>query len=306
MARITLTTVLYNSSADLPSYASAVRPAIAAGAADLILVDNNSPDDSAQSALSLLPEAELLRSPINLGFAGACNLAWSRVKTDYWLLLNPDVEAGPEPIMTLVDWMDEHPTVALCSPLLSHVDGEPWTVARPHDSLWRPILETTRLHKLLPQSVRSTLLLPGHRETPAIIKGWIPGAALVVRSGAVESAGLMDGTLFMYGEDREWCWRFSRSGWDIGVCSRVTLTHRGNTSAISTWSRRERYRQEVEGHLRATRLMRGRVFTWSFALVFGISLLLASLDRRQDIPNRSLQRCRGSLYIYASFRCGGR
>lgn len=296
---MTVTTVLYNSAESLPRYSAALAPAVERGLVRLIAVDNASPDESAATLGRLLPGAELLESRENLGFAGGCNLAWPLVRTRYWMLVNPDVEADAEGIERLVAWMDRHPDVGVASPRLRDSEGREVPVARAQDSLARPIVRGLRLHRLLPARWRTAWLLPGEREAAETVEGWLPGAALIARSEAVAQVGPLDASLFMYGEDREWCWRMARAGWAIGVCREVELVHGHGTSARATWGEGERMRREVAGQLGAARRMRGRLWATAFAMLAGIVLLAESLDPRRS-GSRSARRLRGRLYL----RCG--
>lgn len=293
---VTMTTVLYNSEASLPGYAAALKPSVERGLVRLIAVDNDSPDGSAALLGQLMPGVEMLSNGSNLGFARGCNRAWPEVESRYWMLVNPDVEVDATGIERLVRWMDERPGVGLATPRLRGPDGEAVPVAHPHDSLWRPPVEALRLHKLLSLRQRERRLLPGRASTPEIVNGWVPGAALIARAEAVTTVGPLDERLFMYGEDREWCWRMARAGWGVGVCAEVEFAHGRAVSARATWSEEERARREVAGHLRATRLMRGPLWTRAFALLGGLGLLVDSLDPRRG-EARSARRARGRLYV---------
>jgi GT2 family glycosyltransferase len=52
--------VLYNSTAELAGRLESIRPVIESGRAEAILVDNDSPDDSAGVARRELPRARVL------------------------------------------------------------------------------------------------------------------------------------------------------------------------------------------------------------------------------------------------------
>lgn len=299
---MTVTTVLYNSADQLDAYAGAIGSAVASGLVEVIAVDNASPDQSAAELERLLPQARLIRSPVNGGFASGCNRAWPFVRTRYWLLLNPDVEADAASIARLVDWMDRHPAVGAASPRLHDSEGRPIPVARVHDSLWRPFVELLRLHKLVPEPWRSRLLLSGRAQTPATIAGWVPGAAMIVRSEVVRVAGALDDSLFMYGEDREWCWRIRRSGWLIGVCSDVVLAHVGGSSAEATWGGHERIRREVAGHLRVTCRIHGGLYAHCLAALTALALLAEAVDGRRPATARAQTRLRGLAYLRAASR----
>lgn len=295
-----MTTVLYNSEDTLPRYAEALSPSLEGGLVRVVAVDNASPDDSAALLKRLLPGVELVSSSRNLGFAGGCNLAWPEVKTRYWLLLNPDVEADGAGLGRLVEWMDRHPEVGLASPRLRGDDGEEMPVARAQDSLLRPLVRVLRLHRLLPRRLRSRWLLPGEREEMEIVDGWVSGAALIARSEAVAEVGPLDERLFMYGEDREWCWRMSRAGWQIGFCAEVAFVHGHGTSARATWGERERARREVAGQVAAARLMHGRLWARALGLLAGLVLLAESVLGRKD--RRAGRRMRGGMYLRCALR----
>ena len=55
---------------------------------EIIVVDNNSPDDSAQFIKDNFSEVNLIQSEFNRGFAGGCNLGVRYAKGEYILILN--------------------------------------------------------------------------------------------------------------------------------------------------------------------------------------------------------------------------
>lgn len=59
---------------------------------ELIVVDNASSDQSAEMVSSEFPEARLIASPVNTGYAKGNNLAFVEASGDWLLTLNPDVE----------------------------------------------------------------------------------------------------------------------------------------------------------------------------------------------------------------------
>lgn len=297
---VTVTTVLYNSADTLESYAEGLEPGLRKGFLRVIAVDNASPDRSAAFLRRRLPEANVIANHSNRGFAAGCNSAWPSVTTRYWLLLNPDVQAAPDGIERLVRWMDRRPDVGVASPLLRSPDGRELSVARPPDSLWRPIVEALRLHKLLPNGVRTGLMLAGGRESRERIRGWVPGTALIARTEAVRATGLLDERLFMYGEDVEWCSRMRAHGWAVGVCSDVEFLHDFGRSARKTWGP-DQPAKEVAGQLTAIEVRRGTRWAQAFALISGLALRIESIDPRRSEASRAEARLRGRFYL-RSFR----
>ena len=82
------------------------------------------------------------------------------------------------------------------------------------------------LGKLFPNSPRfarynMTFLDP---DEEAIVDS-VVGAFMMVRREAVEQAGLLDETFFMYGEDLDWAYRIQKNGWKIVYHPRVVVKH---------------------------------------------------------------------------------
>ncbi|HRS67693.1 MAG TPA: glycosyltransferase, partial [Paludibacteraceae bacterium] len=60
--------------------------------AEVIVVDNASTDGSIELMETIFREIRLIKHPRNLGFAAGYNEALSKIKADYYVLLNSDVE----------------------------------------------------------------------------------------------------------------------------------------------------------------------------------------------------------------------
>jgi GT2 family glycosyltransferase len=275
---VSVTVVLYNSDDHLRACLAALDGELRTGFAELIAVDNASPDDSARITVEAVPRVTLIRSPVNRGFAGACNLAWPSVGGRYWLLLNPDVTLDPGTLEELVRWMDEHPSVAVSSPWFRQATrGELAYPGRAFPSISRSLIELLRLHLLLPAGVRGGLLQGPYVKsatTTTTPPDWVPGAAMMLRSQAVEQVGLLDEAFFLYGEDLEWCWRARSSGWGIATCPTAAATHHTSASGRRTWTEEEIDGRIAAGIAQACRKVRGRLYARVYALltVFALSL----------------------------------
>jgi N-acetylglucosaminyl-diphospho-decaprenol L-rhamnosyltransferase len=275
---VSVTLVLYNSDDHLRACLAALRGDLDTGIAELIAVDNASPDGSARITEEAVPWARLIRSPVNRGFAGACNLAWPAVGGRYWLLLNPDVVLDPGALEELVRWMDSHPDVGVASPWLRDATtAEPSYPGRSFPSVSRTLFELLRLHLLLPARLRGELLQGPYVKSVATSTtqpDWVPGAAMMVRSAAVDEVGLLDESFFLYGEDLEWCWRTRSAGWRIATCPTAVATHHAGASSRRTWSDEEVGKRTATGVAKACRLVRGRPYARLYALLTVLALSL--------------------------------
>ena len=259
---VSITIVLYNSAKCVRKTLLSVRDAVGSGFAELLVVDNGSPDEAAQIVEREFPEATLIRSEVNRQYAGGCNLAWPSVRGRYWLLLNPDCVVPEGGLRKLVEWMDRHPQLGAASPELVDSRGRVQSACRRFQSISKSLIELSRLHLLLPERRRSNLFLGSYwKGGEHLDVDWVPGAALLVRREAVVEAGLPSEVVLFYGEDSEWCWRIRKAGWRIGVCGSVTFLHDEGQSTARTWDDEERSRRMLRGVYDAYRQMRGSLYT---------------------------------------------
>ncbi|MFN3376647.1 MAG: glycosyltransferase [Burkholderiaceae bacterium] len=93
--------------------------------ARVIVVDNASDDDTVAQLAARIPQAQVIASPVNLGFGVANNRALDAVDTPYALLLNPDCHIEPEAVAQLVATADAWPEAAIVAPQLLDAQGRP-------------------------------------------------------------------------------------------------------------------------------------------------------------------------------------
>jgi GT2 family glycosyltransferase len=86
--------VAWNSREELARTLPALLPELGEGD-ELIVVDNGSEDGTPEAVAALAPEARVVRSGRNLGFADGCNHGAARARGDLLVVLNPD--AAPRP-----------------------------------------------------------------------------------------------------------------------------------------------------------------------------------------------------------------
>jgi N-acetylglucosaminyl-diphospho-decaprenol L-rhamnosyltransferase len=303
---VTITVVLHRSAAHLEACLASVAEPLAAGEAELIAVDNASPDDSASIVARAQPGARLLRCPTNLGFAAACELARPHVRGRHWLLLNPDVELAPGTVRRLADALDSAPGVAAVSPWLREAGAAASSYpGRRFPAAGRALAELTRLHRLVPQPRRGRWLQGPYvvRGDPAPVPDWLPGTALMLRRATVERVGGLDPSFFLYGEDLDWCWRARRAGWRLAVAD-VTAVHHPSSSARAAMAEQEVQDRIAAGIARAARRHAGRGRAVAYAAVTTVALGLEARDPRRDPPQRAAART-GARAWARTLRRGG-
>ena len=81
--------------------------------AEIIVLDNDSKDDTASFIREQFPSIKLIVLQENLGFGRACNIGVAASVGSFVFLLNPDAVAAPQAIMTLCDFLERHPQVGI-------------------------------------------------------------------------------------------------------------------------------------------------------------------------------------------------
>src|SRR5437660_1777456 len=87
------------------------------------VVDNNSPDKSAEMVAAEFPDVHLIANLNNLGFPAANNQALRQCHSRHAVILNPDTECRPGALAALVRYLDNHPEVGAVGPKLLNTDG---------------------------------------------------------------------------------------------------------------------------------------------------------------------------------------
>jgi GT2 family glycosyltransferase len=192
---------------------------------DLLVVDNGSSDGTVEAVRVAHPNAEVVHSDVNLGFAGGNNLGIERALAngaDHVLILNNDTECERDAVAELVRVATLLPRAgALCSKVL-FVDppGVIWYAGASFD----PRRGYNRRHTgyLQPDG-------PGYRATVETDRAC--GAAMLVPRPALEEVGVFDEALFLYAEDTDWSLRAHAAGYRLYVVGSSVVRHHVSASS---------------------------------------------------------------------------
>jgi len=198
---------------------------------EILVVDNNSPDDSAGMVAAAFPGVRLIANKDNPGFARANNQALRLSAGRHLLLLNPDTEAEPGSLATLVRYLDDHADVGAVGPKLLNTDGSLQHNGRIFPTPRAEFLFHSGLVNLNRAKFERDLIY-GREDFDVV---WqtdiVTGACMMVRRAVMEQVGMLDEDFFMYYEEIEWCWRIRRAGWKIVYVPQARVTHHWMGSA---------------------------------------------------------------------------
>lgn len=224
-APITVVIVAYSSSETIGDSLAALASAAEEGLARVVVVDNASPDGTADRVANEHPWVELVRSPENLGYGRGCNLGFERVRSPFVLFMNADVVIGPDDLRRLLRFQQGRDRAGMTAPATRF----PWTdMFQPvGDALtpWSMVAEASGIPGFAP---KKRPLRPG--EAP-FKTDWLCGAIMLVRSDAFRAVGGFDPRFFLYFEETDLCRRLNAAGWDLWGVGAATATHLAGASA---------------------------------------------------------------------------
>lgn len=200
---------------------------------EVIVIDNDSKDDSVQAIRQGFPLVRLIENTENTGFAKANNQGMAAAQGRYVLLLNSDTVIQRDTIQTMVAFMDRNPITGASGCKIILPDGSlDKACKRGFPTPSASFYYAFGLSKLFPNEPRFNQYQLGYldpdQEYPV---DCLVGAFMLVRRETIEQVGGLDETFFMYGEDIDWCYRIKQAGWGIHYYPRTTIMHYKGGSA---------------------------------------------------------------------------
>jgi GT2 family glycosyltransferase len=188
---------------------------------EIIVVDNNSLNDKPDRIKELFPEVQLIKSSINLGFAGGNNLGIKASKGSFILFLNNDIEVEPDFLEPLVEAFDKYPNAGIVSPKIKFFY---------HDNL----IQYAGYTSLNPYTIRNKLIGLNQTDTGQfdlpLETAYAHGAGMMVRREIINEVGLMPEVYFLYYEEIDWSERIKAHGYSIYFIPQSVILHKESIS----------------------------------------------------------------------------
>jgi N-acetylglucosaminyl-diphospho-decaprenol L-rhamnosyltransferase len=190
----------------------------------IIVVDNASPDRSADVAYQHRAGPTIISANHNGGFGSGCNLGARETTSDAILFVNPDTRLSPGTSDVLLNELAD-PAIAAAGPSVVE-RGAIRAEAAGHEPTLRTIVGHFLLLGRVPGLRRwfPPLQLPAGQHSSMDID-WVGGAVLMVSRALFEEVGGFDESIFMYMEDVDLCRRLRALGYRIRFVPSVTVEH---------------------------------------------------------------------------------
>jgi len=196
---------------------------------ELIVVDNESGDDSAALIRAAVPRAIVIDAGSNTGFAGGCNLGVANATGEYVALLNNDARPGSQWVAAAIETLAADPSIGCIASkvldwdgkLIDYVDGSlTWFGMGYKREAERP--DSTDY------DVAKDVL-------------FATGAAMFMRSDVYREVGGFDERFFMFYEDVDLGWRLNVLGYRVRYVPESLAYHRHHVSMKKYGNFRESY-----------------------------------------------------------------
>lgn len=195
---------------------------------EVIVVDNNSTDDSDCMVEEKFPSVVFIKNKDNKGFSKANNQGVAVAKGEYILFLNPDTVMPEDFLSKTLAYMDAHPEAGALGPRL--IDGKGQfapDAKKSFPSLSVAIFKTTGINKIFSKSPyfnKYYAVHIGEREVAEV--DVLSGCCMLVRRSAMDKAGgPFDEDYFMYCEDVDLSYRIKSAGFKNIYFPEADLIH---------------------------------------------------------------------------------
>lgn len=220
--------VTFNSASVLPPLLDSL-PAGLKGIDDfeVVIVDNDSRDGSAELAEAHLISPTVMRMGRNAGYAAAINAAAATLHPDSDLLiLNPDLRLYPGAVKLLVDRVTTQ-SVGIVVPRNFREDGTTDPTLRREPSILTAWADAVLGGNLAARIGWGEIVGQASRYDRGGSIDWATGSALLVSSRARRAVGEWDESFFLYSEEVDYQRRAREAGFNIVYEPRSQVMHAG-------------------------------------------------------------------------------
>lgn len=247
---------------------------------EVIVVDDNSRDGSADMVAKEFPQVRLVRNKENLMYAKNNNLGMRMSVARYACLLNSDTEITSNAFQALVQFMDTHLDAAACGPRLVNPDGTTQHCVRRFANLRMMILQGLNWHKLFPNGAVSKSYYANNFDySKEGLAESIGSTALVIRRSTWEQDGMLDELFPIYQVDLAYCYMLMKKGKNLYYTPSAEVVHYGSQSInqVAKKSLKMQHQGFIDfsdhyDYFGSSRITK-QLIRWAVAIRYGIKLM---------------------------------
>ncbi len=235
----------YNVRYFLEQCIKSVQQAITNLDAEIIVIDNNSTDDSDLLMQTIFPDVLYVKNKQNLGFPKGNNIGVAHAKGKYVCILNPDTVVAEDTFTQLITYYQsqEKPGIVGCK----LIDGRGRFLPeskRGIPTYWRSLMKVLGLYRLFPNQTKLNGYYAAHlneNENGAV--EILVGAFMFMSKEHYLSLGGFDEDFFMYVEDTDLSYRSLKAGYKNYYYANASIIHYKGESTVKDSQYVKRFHQ---------------------------------------------------------------
>lgn len=188
---------------------------------EVIVVDNGSANNEAETIASRYANVKCIRSERNLGFAGGNNLGIRHAQGKYLFFVNNDTEVSMNDIDMLIKRIDTSEHIGIVCPKIRFFYGD----RHIQYAGFTPMSLITCRNRGIGYDEADI----GQYDTPRQT-AFAHGAAMMARRDTVNKVGLIPECYFLYYEEMDWSMMMKRNGYQIWYEPSATVYHKESQS----------------------------------------------------------------------------
>lgn len=223
--KLSIVILNYNARFFLEICLQSVLEAIQKLEAEIIVVDNNSSDESCKMVLDKFPEITLIRNTENLGFSKGNNIGVARATGDYICILNPDTIVQEDCFEDLLEFIEttSNPGIVGCQ----LIDGKGQFLPESKRKIPYPLVA---LKKLLGNG--ASYYASDIKANEVAKVDILVGAFMLLKTSVYRQIGGFDEDYFMYGEDIDLCYKALKKGYTNFYFGKTSVIHFKGESTV--------------------------------------------------------------------------
>lgn len=215
---------------------------------EIIVVDNNSQDNSCEMIKARFPNVKLIQNSQNVGFPKGNNLGVAEAKGEYICILNPDTVVAEDTFEKVLAFAENQKNLGIIGVKL--IDGTGNFLPESKRGIPKPWVAFTKiagLHKLFPKSRVFNKYYAQHlSEDQTGEVEILVGAFMVLKKELYVEVGGFDENCFMYSDDIDLSYMVLQKGKTNYYFHETTVIHYKGESTIKDGTYMKRFQEAME------------------------------------------------------------
>ena len=238
----------YNVRYFLEQCVASVQEALSNIDGEIIVVDNNSLDDSCEMMKTHFPNVKLIENTTNLGFPKGNNIGVAHAKGDYICILNPDTVVAEDTFEKVLAFAEKQKNIGIVGCKL--IDGTGNFLPECKRGVPTPFVALTKifgLYKLFPKTALFNRYYAQHlseNETGKV--GILVGAFMIMKRNLYQEIGGFDENCFMYSDDIDLSYMALKKGKTNYYFHETTVIHYKGESTVKDGLYMKHFREAMQ------------------------------------------------------------